>query len=101
MNYTYTYTDVPTIFEIQIRELGWIYNVHLELDSIYIPAEWVGYSEHVERTSPNEIRYSTFRATYTFENIQNNKKATFHYTIGGKDYICEPFVFDVYPFYSI
>lgn len=101
MIYNYTYTDVPTIFEIEIRELGWIYDVYLEIDGLHIPAEWVGYSERIEKEFSEELRYSLFRVLYTFENVEHNKTARFHYSINGKEYVCEPFTFNVYSFYNI
>lgn len=100
MTYTYTYTEFPTIFEIEIRELGWIYDVYLEIDGIRIPAEWVGYLKHSEKDCMEKFRYSLFRVTYTFENVEIGKTATFHYFIDSKEYVCTPFVFNVYPFYD-
>jgi len=95
-----TYTDVPTIFEIKIRELGWIYDVYLEVDDTHIPAEWVGFSNFYDSHSGETVRFSIFNVLYTFENVEYNKRATFHYSINGCNYVCEPFIFNVEPFYD-
>lgn len=87
-----TYVDVPTIFEIQIRESGWIHTVFVKIDDIYIPCEWVGYTRRFRNS-----RYSLFRAEYTFKNVMRDKKAVFHYYIGNSQHVCKPIIFNVYP----
>ena len=90
-----TYINIPTIFEIRIREFGWIHDVYLEVDGVRFPAEWVGYVRYT-----NKNRYSIFRVLHTFKNFTQNKKATFHYFVGGTEHVCEPLVFNVYPLYD-
>lgn len=91
-----TYTNIPTIFEIKIRELGWIHHVYLVINGYCFPAEWIcsipGEGNHM---------YSIFRVTHTFENAIYNQEAVFHYSIEmDKEAICKPIKFNVYPFYD-
>jgi len=90
-----TYINIPTIFEIEIREFGWIQNVYLEVDGLRLPAEWVGYVWHSRK-----CRYSIFRVCYTFKDISQNKKATFYYSVGNVEHVCNPLIFNVYPLYD-
>lgn len=89
-----TYTDIPTIFEIKIRETGWIHDVYICINGCKIAANWI---RHIETTDEN---YSIFRAEYIFHNVLYNGEATFYYSIGGTKYSCEPIKFNVYPFYD-
>lgn len=85
------YAGFPTIFELQIRELGWIHDVYAVMNGCdYVPFEWVGYVQY-----KNGCRYSIFRLEYTFENTMRNAEAIFHYFIEGKERICKPMTFDV------
>lgn len=92
-----TYTDIPTIFEIAIREDGWIHDVHLHLsiDNRSLPAIWNGYTRLKDGS-----RASIFKLEYIFRNTLRNQKATFHYFIDGIEYVCEPMIFNVHPFYE-
>lgn len=92
-----TYTNIPTIFEIAIREDGWIHDVHLHLsiDNRSLPATWSGYIRF-----KNGSRASIFKLEYIFRNTNRDQKATFHYFINGIKHVCEPMIFDVYNFYE-
>lgn len=90
-----TYTDIPTIFENTIRELGWIHDVHLHLstEAEPIPVEWKGYIRYKDGH-----RSSIFRLEYFFKTPLRDQHATFHYFIEGVEYVCETMVFNVYQF---
>lgn len=92
-----TYTNIPTIFEIKIREQGWIHdvNLHLSTECEPLPAQWKGYIRY-----RNGHRSSIFKLKYVFKNALANQHATFHYFIEGVEYVCEPMFFNVYPFYE-
>ena len=85
-------TYIPTLFEIRIKELGWIYDVYLDVDGKSIPATWVR-SEHL-----SDGNYSLFEVIYTFDVPKDNQKAIFHFSIGNQKIDCEPLCFDVKPF---
>lgn len=92
-----TYTNIPTIFEIAIREDGWIHDVHLHLQISDKPllATWSGYTKFKDGS-----RASVFKLEYVFTNEFRNQHATFHYFIEGVEHVCEPMIFDVYNFYE-
>lgn len=92
-----TYTNIPTIFEIKIREHGWIHDVHLHLstEAEPIPVEWKGYVRYKDGH-----RCSIFKLHYTFKNAMSKQEAVFHYSIEGIEHVCESIVFDVYELYE-
>lgn len=91
------YTIIPTLFELKVREDGWIHDVHLHLstEAEPIPVDWKGYIRYRDGH-----RCSIFKLNYTFKNALSNQQATFHYFIEGVEYVCETMLFDVYDFYQ-
>lgn len=92
-----TYTNIPTTFEINIREDGWIDYVllYLSVEVQPIPVEWKGYIRYKDGH-----RASIFKLEYVFKNTLRDQHATFHYFINGVEHVCEPMIFNVYPFYE-
>lgn len=89
-----TYTDIPTIFEIKIRETGWIHDVYICINGCKVDTNWN------QQTKIADDYYSLFRAEYIFKNVLYNAEATFYYSIDGTMYSCEPLRFNVYPFFD-
>lgn len=89
------YTIIPTLFELKVREDGWIHDVHLHLSTEIdpLPATW-----DRRIVLENGSYASVFKLEYIFKNALSNQQATFHYFIEGVEYVCETMLFDVYDF---
>lgn len=82
-------TSIPTIFEIWIKEQGWIDDVYLEIDNKLVKANWKKSELYMNG------RFSLFQVEYTFNNPVENQTAIFHYKIEGKPTQSEPYYYDV------
>lgn len=89
-----TYTSEYTVFSIEILEIGWIYNVWIDLGYVCVQAEYCG------KVIRKNGRYSIFRVIHVFDFPMSNQLAYFHYYIEGKEYVTDPIRYDVENFYD-